>query len=583
MSFESRPGIGQLAPLLPYLFEHKLKLGVGLAFMLVQNYFYMRIPRQVQAILDEVVGQNRSPQISADLLLLAVYTAVMALSLFVVRGLIIGVSREIEYTLRDRIYAGLLNKPLSFYSAHSTGDLLSRSSSDLSDVRLLLGPGIMYIPNSISRLAFFFPVLLSLSPRLLLWVGSLLMLLMIMITLLLPRLRPYYLSAQQEAGRLNEQVWQTLRGVTTIALFQSEVVSGKRFDSTLQRYFRTQMRLVKRKEILWPLFIFIFSLTEALTLLIGGRQVMAGSLTLGELLQFNLMIGFLTFPVFSIGWVMSSLQQGITAMSRINVILSEEPLSRQTAVDFDIKLNEVRIESLSFSYPSRPNPVLEGISLALRDGEILGITGTVASGKTTLLQLLGGLQNPPPGSLFFNGRDVNEFGIYQQMTSLSYVTESPFLFSRSIAENIALGEEEIDRERVGKAAEMAGLVPDLDRFPDGLDQQIGERGLTLSGGQRQRVGLARALYRRAPLLLLDDPLSHVDAETETKILTHLRQAPWVRMMVIVSHRISTLKMAGRIAVLQSGRLCEIGTHKELLAKNGLYAHLAELQRLKGES
>lgn len=583
MKPSKRPGFAELAPLLPFLGRHRGKLALGFVFMLIQNYFYMRIPGQVQAILDEAVAANRAAKIAHDLLLLGLYTLILAAALFAVRVLIIGVSREIEYKLRERIYSGLLQKPLSFYSQYATGDLLSRSSSDLADVRMLLGPGIMYVPNSLSRLAFFFPVLLSLSPRLLLWVGSLLLFLILLIAFLLPRLRPLYLSTQQEAGRLNEQVWQTLRGVGTISLFQSEGMFGKRFGRALDRYYRTQLRLVKRKEMLWPLFIFIFSLTEALTLLIGGRQVIAGTLTLGELLQFNLMIGFLTFPVFSIGWVMSSLQQGITAMSRINVILKTENQDCRDGVDISEHepLNRVQMKALFFSYAANSEPVLRGIDLEIREGEILGLTGTVASGKTSLLRILGGLENPPPATLFLNGQDSCHFGRHRLMSSLSYVTESPFLFSRSIAENVALGEENPDLERVMQAVAWAGLTPDIERFPQGIHQLIGERGLTLSGGQRQRVGLARALYRRTPMLLLDDPLSHVDAETETRILGHLLSIPWVKMMVIVSHRVSTLKLAGRIVVLQDGRLCESGTHRELLARNGLYAHLAELQRLKG--
>ncbi len=581
MKTNSRPGIGQLAPLLPYLKQHRGKLAAGFAFMLLQNYFYMLIPGQVQRILDEVVGANRSERIVGDMLLLGLFTVVMALSLFAMRALIIGVSREIEYSLRERIYTGLLGKPLSFYSDYAGGDLMSRSSSDLADVRLLLGPGMMYIPNSLSRLLFFFPVLLGLSARLLLWVGLLLVLLISLISYFLPKLRRFYLGTQEAAGRLNEQLWQTLRAVTTIALFQSEKTVQERFDHSLLDYYHTQMRLVWRKEILWPLFTFVFSLSEALTLWIGGRQVMAGQLSLGELLQFNLMIGFLAFPVFSIGWVMSSLQQGITAMSRINVILTDEGREGQSSPVPTEDLTNIRLQALQFSYPASREPVLSRIDLRLGSGEILGLTGTVASGKTTLLRILGGLERPPDATLFFDDRDVCELGSRRQMQSVSYVTESPFLFSRSIAENIALGRTEIDRARVMEAAEMAGLQPDLQRFPDGLDQMIGERGLTLSGGQRQRVGLARALYRRAPLLLLDDPLSHVDAETETRILGQLRRIPWVKMMVIVSHRVSTLKLADRIAVLEAGRLREIGSHRELLAHKGLYARLAELQQLKG--
>lgn len=583
MSSRKHSGIGELAPLLPFLLRHRGKLSLGFFFMMVQNYFYMKIPQQVQKMVDEIVAMNRKEKILHDLLWLGIFTAVMAVSLFAMRALIIGVSREIEYTLRDRIYTGILGKPLSFHGQYSTGDLISRSSNDLSDVRLLLGPGIMYIPNSLSRLAFFFPVLLSLSPRLLVWVGGVLLLLITLITVLLPRLRPFYLETQQETGRLNEQVWQSLQGLTTISLFQSEETFMKRFDTSLRNYYRTQMRLVRRKELLWPLFIFVFSLTEALTLLIGGRQVMAGALTMGELMQFNLMIGFLTFPVFSIGWVMSSLQQGITAMSRINVLIDDEQ-EPVTALDSEAEPSpgNVTIRDLSFAYPGAQRSALTGMTLDINEGEVLGLTGTVASGKSTLLRLMGGLETPPKGTLFFEGQDVTALGTRRQMASVSYVTEAPFLFSRTIRENIALGVSDIDDRRVGEVAEMAGLTADLDRFPDGLGQMIGERGLTLSGGQRQRVGLARALYRRAPLLLLDDPLSHVDAETETRILEHLSRVPWVRMMVLVSHRISTLKLAHRIAVLENGRLCESGTHHELLARGGLYAHLAELQRLKGD-
>ncbi|HEY9595846.1 MAG TPA: ABC transporter ATP-binding protein, partial [Spirochaetia bacterium] len=544
---ESRRGIGTLRTLAPFVKQHALALSIGFALMLVQNYGAMRIPGYFQKIVDEIGGANRPNIILALLAGAGIFAAITVVALYLMRRLIIGASRLVEYDLRERIYDRLLELDYSFYQAHETGDLVSRTTNDLDAVRTLLGPGIMYIPNSLSMFAFFFPVLFRLNAMLMAVVTAVLVTVIALIFVVLPRLQPLYRHVQEATGKINSRVWQIVSGITTVKLHTMERGEEERFVALNREFLGRNMATARVQEFLWPTFIFVFSITELVIILVGGRRVVSGSMSLGQLLQFNVMITALTFPVISLGWIMSLIQQGISAMGRIDAIL-DGPVERRG--DWIVPATgpvSFSVRNLTFTYPGQARHALQGVSVAVGPGEFIGITGTIGSGKTTLVNILTGLLRPERGRVFVNGIDIRDIEPAALFAKIGIVSQSPFLFSRTIAENIAMGRDPgPDGAAVKEAAALAGLAGDVAAFPDGYAQVIGERGITLSGGQKQRLALARALMKDSPVVILDDSLSAVDARTESAIIENLRSLRGSKTLIIVSHRISPLKGADRI-------------------------------------
>ena len=572
-----------LKTLMPFLKQHSFELLAGFLFMLLQNYSYMKTPAYIQKALDEITGQNRFALIRADLLMIVIYTVLTVVSMYLMRKLIISVSRKIEYTLREKLYHKLLALDMGFFQKNETGDLVSRCTNDLSNVRDLLGPGIMYIPNSLSRFVLFLPVLISLSLPLMLIVTVLMVVLVIFITVLMPRLRPMYQKIQESEGMINSRVWQVISGMTTIKLYTLEDTEIERFQTLTNEYVRRNMTIVMYRDVLWPLFIFLFSLIELIVLLFGGKQVIQHAMTIGQLLQFTVMVSQLTFPVLSLGWMMSMIQQGISALVRMNYILDYPVEQRDDWKTLDAEELTFSARNLSYHYPNQQGHALQQINLTIAPGQVVGITGTIGSGKTTLLNLMTGLFKPEPGMLFVNGMDIREIHPESLFAKISIVSQEPFLFSRSIAENVALGTNgQVDPDTIKEAVRRAGLERDVLTFPDQYDQIIGERGITLSGGQKQRTAIARALRKRSPVLVFDDALSSVDAKTEAEILDSLKTRDAFKTLIIISHRISALKNADIIYVLDQGTLVEQGTHAELLQEGKLYARLANLQQMEME-
>ena len=385
--------------------------------------------------------------------------------------------------------------------------------------------------------------------------------------------------------------------MTTVKLYTLEPIEIERFKDLNQEYVHRQMRLVKARGFLWPLFIFIFSLTELFILWIGGSQVIRGQMTIGELLQFNVMVGHLTFPILSLGWVMSLIQQGISAMGRINYILDYPVEHRDDWYTLEDEHLTFTTYDLNYRYPAhhteealkklpsyaRNGHVLQQMNFTIRPGQIVGITGTIGSGKTTLINLLTGLYKPEQGMLLINDRDIRDIQPDSLFSKISVVPQETFLFSRSIAENVSLGNHsKVDMDEVREAVRWAGLETDVMTFPDQYDQVVGERGITLSGGQKQRTAIARALRKRSPVLIFDDALSSVDAKTEAQILENLKALHSFQTLIIVSHRIAAFKNADVIYVLDQGKIVEQGTHEELFSHNKLYAKLARMQQMEME-
>lgn len=555
---------------------------LGFAFMLVQNFSYMKVPRFMRDILDEIGGGNRWEIIRGSIVNIIIYTVILAVSLFLMRKLIIGVSRKIEYQLRKDLFHKVLSQEYLFFQRNETGDLISRCTNDLNHVRTLLGPGVMYIPNSLSRLLMFLPVLIGLSGSLLLWIGLIMLVLVAAIIILLPLLRPLFLQIQEAMGSMNNRVWAVISGISSIKQYTAEEVEVRRFEQLNERYIKKQMAVVKLQGMLRPLFFFIFSITELVILWVGGKQVIAGQMTIGELLQFNVMISYLTFPILALGWMMSLIQQGISALGRINYILFHPVEDQGGKARLASDEPMVKLSNLNYSYPGHDEVVLKGIDIEIPPGRTVGITGPVGCGKSTLLNIITGLLKPGKGQVFIDGGDICDLKLEDYYSHVAVVAQEPFLFSRTVAENIALGPHELPLESIKQAAGNAGLEKDIQGFHDGYDQAIGERGITLSGGQKQRVSIARALGKCAPLLVMDDPLSNVDSRTEERILENLSAHKCYKTLIMVSHRISVLKKADVIYVMDDGRIVEEGNHGGLMRREGLYSRLARMQQMEME-
>ncbi|MDZ4746342.1 MAG: ABC transporter ATP-binding protein [bacterium] len=583
---ETKPRAGalrELRRLVPYLKNYKTLVFWGLVFITASNICSTSIPR----IIGHVIDALKLPTISTDAvswLLLQVLglTIGSGLFMFATRRTIIVMSRRIEEDLRNDYVNALQNQAQKFYHDRSTGSLLALFTNDIGAVREFIGPAVMYTANTITTFAFALTWMIMLNGWLTLAIVVPVPIIALVTYRLGKKIHENYRSVQEQYELVTTHAQETFSGVRVVRAYSRQQHESDSFKDINRNYYARSMRLARVNSLLMPSMMVLFNLTYLIVLGVGGYSVITSALTIGQLTQFFIYLNQLLWPIAAIGWVTGMIQRGAASMGRLGAIIDHVPVVRNA--DNVTPLSEplkgiVTFDDVSLVY-SGQRPVLDHIALHVPAASSLGIVGQVGSGKTSLVNLIPRLYDVTTGTVMVDGVDVRELSLEVLRGGIAVVPQESFLFSETIRENIRFGRPAATDDEVLAASRIAQLDPDVQSLPNGYDTIVGERGITLSGGQKQRTAMARAILARPAILILDDSLSAVDTDTESRILDGLKDVMIGRTTILIAHRISTIKGCDSIIVLDRGRIVEEGSHDELLALRGLYADMFERQQLE---
>lgn len=570
--------------LISYFAPYKRLMILGIACVFMTNLVRMTAPLVLRRAVDDLAAEVTHSKLLEYGALLILIALAQGVFLFTQRRVLINMSRDIEYDLRNDFYAHLQKLPFEFYQTHRTGDLMARATNDLSAVRMIVGPALMYSMNTVFAMALLVPLMSSISWRLTLLAFLSMPLVATATNYFSKRIHDRFEKVQEYFGTVSNRAQESLAGVRVIRAYAQEKAEIESFKQVNREFVNRNLQLIRLSGIFHPILQFFIGLGFIAVLWYGGGLVIGGTISIGQFVQFTLYLGYLVWPMIALGWVINIFQRGMASMGRMNQIMSIQPAisDADNLNGIDEIEGQIEFRDLTFTYSGAREPALKEINLHIAAGQTVAFVGAVGSGKTTMMNLVTRLLDAEPGEVLIDGLPIREIPLKVLRSSIGYVPQETFLFSETISENIAFGVERATAEEIERAATEAGIAEDIIEFPESFETLVGERGITLSGGQKQRTAIARALIRRPRILILDDALSSVDTYTEEKILGHLRRIMRGRTSLIVSHRVSTVKDADMIVVLEDGRIAERGTHDSLIARGGLYAELYEKQLLEEE-
>ncbi len=560
------------------LWRYRWRLLAGVLALFVVDALQLIAPLIVRSAVNDLVAGTGESLVRYALYLIGIAVVVFGFR-FVWRILLFGAGRMIERDMRNRLYAHLLTLSPAYYVEHSTGDLMAHATNDLEAVRRSCSMGVLMASDAVIMISFSLAAMVGISPLLTLYAFIPLPFITVAVMGFGRLIHRRFERAQAAFSTLTERVRESLSGIRLLRGFAREEGIEGAFALTNRENVEANLSLTRAWGVFEPMVGLLAGLGTAIIVWFGGRGVLGGTLNLGDLVAFTSYLGMMVWPMMAIGWIVNTLQQGAASMKRLDKIFAEvaditspakpRPLPQSRRIEF---------RNVTFSYPGTDRPTLQDVNLVVEEGMTLGIVGLTGSGKSTLVRLLPRLYDPPPGTVFLGGVDIRALDLAELRAQIGMVPQDVFLFSATLRENIAFGRPEATEDEIWEAARLAGIAEEITTFPEGLDTLVGERGVTLSGGQRQRVGIARAILLDAPILILDDVLSSVDAQVEEAILGHLQHVLRRRTAIVVAHRITAVRDADHIIVLDGGRIIEGGDHSQLVRRGGLYARLHELQR-----
>jgi ATP-binding cassette, subfamily B, multidrug efflux pump len=565
----------------PHLWRYRRGLALGMGSLLLKDVISASLPLVIRAGVDSLTSGFKIQMVVKFAAILVGLSLLKGIFQYWMRVILIGISRDIEFDLRNQLFSHLVKLSSDFYARYRTGDIMARSTNDLNAVRMMLGPGIMYWTETMFTAALSIAVMMSVDWRLTLICLVPAPLVSIAVMLFGKRIHDRFEVIQKMFSDISSRVQENLSGVRVIRAYAQEKAELHKFELLNQDYVAQNIRLAKLSALFMPLLQALISVSFLMVLLAGGYQLLEHRISLGSFVMFNTYMGMLVWPMIAIGWVVNLMQRGKASWERIMQLMREKPaiFAREVTESKEVS-GALRFEGVEVKHPA--GLALKKVDLEIAAGETVAIVGHTGSGKSTLVSLIPRLLDPTRGRVLLDGVDLRDLDPEWVRSHIGFVPQETFLFSATLAENIAWGVKDATPEEIARAADLAGLAPDIAGFPAGYETMIGERGLTLSGGQKQRVAIARAILRDPRILILDDALSSVDTLTEESILTGLAAVMRGRTTILISHRVSTVQNAHRIYVIEHGEVAEQGTHDQLVASGGYYADLYHRQLLEEE-